>query len=316
MRKCRFSFLISLWIFLFVLPLSVWAISAEGLSIYPGNEDSQNPLTKSWFIYNLESGVSKNDELIIFNSLKKSVTVEIYPVDSKTNNLGGFALAERNEPRVSVGAWITPEKIEATLPPKKETRIPFTLTVPQGLEPGEYSGGIIVETKDQKPSLENSIQTKTRIGIRVYETVPGEIIEKVSLEKFEAKFYQPRGVHTFVAHLVNEGNISIPVKLTLSMKSLEIGFASTFVSSADFPMFNTEIFIPRNTSIQVPLQFEAPKIGKYEVILEGQYNNTKFFASPIAFWAIPWFELGITLGGLAMLILFFMFDRFMRRRST
>ena len=60
-----------------------------------------------------------------------------------------------NPPRAllrSVGAWVKLSDLEFTLPPHTLANVPFTLTVPAGLTPGDYAGGIVLQTVN--PSVE------------------------------------------------------------------------------------------------------------------------------------------------------------------
>src|SRR5690348_752824 len=53
---------------------------------YPSNYDPSNPKTKSWFIYELKPGESKNDSITVVNNSDAQITVKVYPVDATTTS--------------------------------------------------------------------------------------------------------------------------------------------------------------------------------------------------------------------------------------
>src|SRR3990167_9490337 len=109
----------------------VLALGTGGIGGYPANPDPNVPGSTSWFIYNLDLGESKDDAILVVNNSDETQTIKLYPVDSTTNNVGGFALEAENDPRDGVGAWIELAETIITLEPGANREIPFTIVIPQ-----------------------------------------------------------------------------------------------------------------------------------------------------------------------------------------
>jgi len=63
----RIVFLTAILLMVLFSPLSVLAIGGGGVAAYPTNPDPLNPVTRSWFIYGVEPGGSKEDSITLRN---------------------------------------------------------------------------------------------------------------------------------------------------------------------------------------------------------------------------------------------------------
>src|SRR3989344_4276145 len=173
------TILLACYFLLASFALPAFALSTGGLGGYPAHPDPTIPYSESWFIYNLDLGERKEDAIVIFNSTDEPETVKLYPVDSVPSNQGNFALESQDAPRDGVGAWITLQENVVTIPPGESREIPFTITIPRNTDVGEHSGGIIIQKAvPGKAEGEAAASIVTRVGIRVYETVPGDIVRQ------------------------------------------------------------------------------------------------------------------------------------------
>src|SRR5689334_20025407 len=77
------------------------------LGAYPTNYDPSNPKTKSWFIYELKPGETKEDSITVVNTKNVPVRAKVYPVDATTTADGAFALLNENQKQSDVGSWVT-----------------------------------------------------------------------------------------------------------------------------------------------------------------------------------------------------------------
>jgi hypothetical protein len=132
-----------------------------------------NPLTdkKTWFELSANQGQTLEDSLLVTNKSKDPLTLNIYSTDASHNaDTGSFHAGHTDEIPKTLGQWtqISPQTISLT--PFQTKEIPFTITVPEELENGEYYGAIMAS-----PVLEgnNSSGTtiQTRLGARIYLTV-------------------------------------------------------------------------------------------------------------------------------------------------
>ena len=303
--------------------LAVRSLTAGGVGIRPAYPDPNDRRTRSWFIYNLEPGQSKEDGVIVSNGTGREATAIIYAVDSKLSNDGGFALAMENEEKKGVGAWIRffkeeelaekeeegevteeeikeaeeieteeVEKIELDLEPDEERLVRFIIRVPEDADVGEHSGGIIIQGKSGE-RVEGGAAVVTRVGARIYETVPGEIIRKLVLSKFDVLFKEGKYVLTF--SIKNEGNVSL-------VPDVDIFVNDTLFHKKD-QVFSRKPQVSRGSEIGGSFEWEKPKwkifnyFGKFLIQAKityaknGEIETIK--SEPIIVWLIPWLEISV-----------------------
>jgi len=163
-----------------------FALEARGIGIaptYADTEHPQYPLNKAWFLTDIGPGESVDSSVTVVNHSLEETTVEVYTVDSTTNNVGGFALEGKGDTPDEVGSWVTfyPETeavqmVEAILEAGEALNIPFTFAIPAGteVEPREYSGAIV--TSEVVEDLGPGLHIATRVGSRIYNRPPGDAI--------------------------------------------------------------------------------------------------------------------------------------------
>lgn len=210
-QKIRLIFLFLLFGFIVFNP-SVEAIQGGCLGVFPAHPDPNIPYSQSWLIYNLVGGETKRDEFYIANQSDQTVTVKIYAVDAVMTKDGAFALKQENEKKIGVGAWLKLDKQQLTLLPNQKQLVGFSFQVPKDAEVGDHMGGIIVEKIDQN-SAQGTLKVRTRIGLRVYETVPGKLIKSLKINKLTANYYiknkKAKPVLKLTFGLENSGNVHL-----------------------------------------------------------------------------------------------------------
>ena len=64
----------------------------------------------------------------------------------------------------------------------------FVIYIPETVEVGEHTGGIFIQKKSKDEAEQGNgskVMLTTRVGVRIYETVPGEIFRKLSFSDFQ-----------------------------------------------------------------------------------------------------------------------------------
>jgi hypothetical protein len=283
-KKLSFSFLsITLIVLLFASTSS--ALTSGSFSASPGSGG------KTWFVYDLKPGQSISDSIVITNSQNVSQTFYVYASDLVNGTDGGFAIKQRKEPMMDIGTWIKLTKNEVTLAPKSSQTIPFKLTVPNDskLDAGEHAGGIAVEGKEGEKSVgQQGIIMHKRIGVRVYVTLPGEIIKDIKYTSFTKKISKFRSFiipsnYQFSVMLDNIGNVSNTVELTLNSKNLITGKIGT-------KKYNQ--LLTRETKGVSNFDWKAPFFGVYSFTVDGKYQTKdgtgKFTTETFTGIIIPW----------------------------
>ncbi|NOY14673.1 MAG: hypothetical protein GXP43_00445 [bacterium] len=191
---------------------SVRAIEGMGVGMFPAHPNPKVLYSRAWLIYNLVPGESKRDEFIIVNKGKSPVELRLYPVDATITKDGAFTLLDEKAGRKGVGGWIKLDVDRVKLAPNEEKRIGFVFSVPKGTEVGDHMGGIIAE-KTGQGDKNSALRIKTRIGLRVYETVPGDLVRELEVGGFKASYEEKTkklpGRLRLMFSLKNVGNVHL-----------------------------------------------------------------------------------------------------------
>jgi len=288
----------------FVLAGFCLAISYGGLGIYPNQSewDEKNALTKSWFIYTLEPGQVKQAKVDVVNQSGQPVEVKIYPVDAVTTKDGAFAPQPEDRERIDVGAWTTISVSELSLEPKETKAVDFTIKVPENAEVGDHMGAIIVQPKEVPEAEEGTtMRVVTRVGARIYLTVPGEIIKELEIEEFSWKMEE--GQVVFYLTLTNKGNVRILPKGEIEIKD-KLGKIVDKIQITE-----REIF-PKDT-IVLPTKWEKTIVGKFTALATVSYDG-KILTKELSFVVKGvqrlqkiFLILGLIIGGIIILLIIF-----------
>lgn len=250
MRKKTIILLVIFTLFVFT-GKSIMAADIGGLGIFPAYYDTQNPQSESWFIYNLVSGEEKKDTLLIRNSSNKTLSAKIYSADGTTTADGAFTLEGVHEKKDGLGAWVKLPIETVTVSPGEEKKIDFTIHVPGNASVGDHTGGILLENIDAQAG--KGVNVVTRVGVRIYETVPGLLIRKLKITDFSWKLVNDKVVFYF--SLANEGNTQLTPSGKLNYQN------SFYGGNGNFDMNLGTILQGKPT--KVPITWvNAPLIGQ------------------------------------------------------
>ncbi len=269
----------------FMAPVISQAAEDGEMAIYPANWDGKNEYTKYWYIYNLDKGEEYNDQVVIENTGDNSLQAKIYPVDALTTSDGAFALENEDEPRDEIGQWVHLSENEVDLQPGEKKTIDFTFKVPADASVGEHIGGIIVENKQMKSGKQ--INLKTRVGVRIYETIPGEIIKKIEVADLQAKGYFNNIWSLFYNYqvqynLVNQGNVQVKPKVEMELTSDWFGSATKEEKETNGSIFPGK---------QISFEHQIDKnlwIGPYKVLITVNQEGAAPVQISHTFWVWPW----------------------------
>ncbi|GEP27889.1 DUF916 domain-containing protein [Cryobacterium levicorallinum] len=192
------------------MPQSAQAIDDGTLGIRP-------QLESDFFHIVLAPGAAIDATAIVSNYTDAAVTLLNYAVDGQSTPQGAFALAAQADTRAGVGAWVALDAEEITVPANSDLAVPFRLTVPVGTTPGDYAGGLII----QSPPVQGETTTGNgdaalrldviqRQGVRIYLTVDGTA--SATLAHGDLSWERSGDSITFALPITNTGNtILFPV---------------------------------------------------------------------------------------------------------
>lgn len=288
----------------------VLAASEGDLGAFPTKYDPSNPKTRSWFIYELPPGESKEDSITVVNNSDRAIDVKIYPVDATTTSDGAFALFNENQVQSEIGKWVTLAKNTFTIAPRDRQTIPFTITIPKYTTVGDHAGGIIIQEikKTENTTKGINLNIVSRVGTRIYETVPGDKIWNLDLQDLTYKIIDDRLLFTF--KLENKGNVILTPTGKLQVKD-QFGKIIDVIS-----LNNLGSAFPGNaTVISVKSDKTAPLFGQYTAAVTINYSNTKAIEKSIQFFIfIRDWKLALPVPGVLFAIaIFFIFRKSFRK---
>ena len=232
-----------------------------------------------------------------------------------------------------LASWIkTPESI--VLKAGEQKKIPFTITIPEGTQPGGYFAGIFLSTTPTKAEGGGDVSIGARVGILVLLRVNGDIQEGATLSDFQTtdgkSFFTSLPVG-FEYRFKNGGSDRVIPDGFITIKHL-FGWTSAKVAANEergnvLPFGSVRKFAPIWGGTKAELEeltsdtgfFDAAArqwkhfaFGRYKATLDVAYGiSNKHVQAQTSFWVIPWQLLLLIVGGL--LIIFFGF-RFIARR--
>lgn len=190
---------------------------------------SLSPNSRPYFTPVLTPGVPAKDRVVVVNETKRPLTLDLYASQAINTKSGGFALEPNFKPKVDMGAWIHLPYSVITVPPLSGDIVPFTYDVPDGVPPGDYSGGIVAEETSGTVTKAGAvrIQALLAVGTAVYGRVPGPLHPALAVTKVRMSTTNPLasefggGVDATVTYTVtNTGNENVTPEATVSVSPL------------------------------------------------------------------------------------------------
>ncbi|MEZ4087389.1 MAG: DUF916 domain-containing protein [Candidatus Gracilibacteria bacterium] len=257
----------------------------------------------SWFIYEQEAGQTIEDVATLKNFSDEPANVNLYAVDATSSETGSFILKFREEEQKGIGYWSDVETKSVTIEPQQSVDIPFKIILPEGVPPGQYLGGLIAETgspqevdaEEHETCVEQNlcgtnISVRTRIGTRIYLTVPGKTYEDYNLTDFSA-VKSITGTTKFEFRIENNGNVAYE---PIALINVYDGMGNLY-EQIEKKLGTSS---PGTVIHPVVKMKNRPLIGNFSakavVTFERKFGSSEFHsASPteelsLEFWVMPW----------------------------
>lgn len=312
MKKLFISFSLICFLFLFVFPFKLQAAENAEIGVSPAYSDPKNPLTKAWFIYGLHPTEEKTDFVLIQNYTDKILEVKLYPVDATTTAQGDFTLELEQETRETVGAWVKLAAQTVTLKPYEKYKLKFTIHIPQDAPVGDHAGGIIVEpvVKQTITTQEGvNIQMVRRVGVRIYETVPGEKVFSLDITKIGKVISEDKLFYTIL--LTNDGNVILDPRVTLTISSL-VGRRVINVDAGKIGMI-----LPKKARlVEINTGKSPPFLDRHSLTVDAFYGDSKKTTTNSEFIFVHYVLPIVTLGIIASLIVLFLWMKKQRLKKN
>ena len=279
------------------------ALAAAEVTLTVKNPD---PYTgnQSWFVYTKNPGETIEDIATIKNFGDEAATVSIYPVDATTSESGSFILKFEHDDQNGIGDWTTVSKSPIEIKPDERIDVPFTINVPKDISPGQYIGGIVIEYGPDaaQPQQSNAclasgncgqglVSVKTRIGSRIYLTIPGKAQEAVDLTDFHY-FTSLSGQPRFKFTIVNDGNVTYQPQAEVTIRDSSGRIYDSFTKPLGNSMPGTTIEPVISWDKSRPLFADFTATAKItfpkRFALAGEPLHGAAVTKTVSFWIIPW----------------------------
>jgi len=254
------------------------ALAAEfgGFGALPAQVEGEE--LRDWFVYEISEGESIEDVVVIKNNTDAAANFYVYSADSSNSSGGGFAAKQRSEEMSAVGSWINLNLEDESVAQKLQDdgsfllssgdslEIPFELNVPEGVDVGEHTGGVMIEPANGASEDGSGLQLSLRTGVRVYITVPGVILRDLKISNFAVNNNPELVVYDSFLSVENLGNVSTSLDATLFVNNILFPEKSFVVERADYSVL-------RDVTADISFRFDKPLIGVYNLSAEAVYEK-------------------------------------------
>lgn len=207
------------------------------------------------------------------------------------------------------------DSVELNLDPMSAQTIDFVFSVPLNLEFGEYTGGILIQkNKPDTTATQGGLILTTRVGVRIYQTVPGKIFRDLLITDFELKkLYKeldflnlfsknPRPEELLISTAIqNSGNVSVNFTENLIIKNELFNKESETIVDRSFQVLRNDVFVSTYS-------WQRPRFGKFNFVnqihyIDGEDNQQTLTSQAVSMWFIPWREIIISLLVISVLLI-------------
>ncbi len=301
---------------------AAYGLSLRGVGIRPAHP---RPPDAGWFVYQLKPGESVTDAVLVVNDTDQPVMLELNAVDYEPTDIGAFGVKGSGAEQVGIGKWTRLATTTLELPAGGKREVPFILTIPPEADVGEHAGAIMAQSAQAKPASQISgAYITTRVGARIYNTVPGELVRALKLLGFSVHDNKKTGHYEFTVRAKNVGNVSVSPQLKLHLD----GWGLVTVPPPDdpeladfqgFSLFGLQRFLPkvrqnnwqlaRDAEVETYFRWRKPYLGRFSTTLTLEYERTPgnpevLRSQTLSLMVLPWPETGYGLGGFGFLLAF------------
>lgn len=215
------------------------------------------------FNFEIQPGQSQTASVMVKNLGANPLTVSTYSADGTNSSQGTFALTSKSHDQQYIGTWVRFDQPTTTIPARSDATIPFTISVPENITPGNYGGGIAVEASSAELKGEDgldaagAVSTSARIYVRTFVNVPGETVSNYEWTYFGFNDKTETQKPLFLFSFKNNGNTIIIAEPSVELS----GFPPLKESTLKLP----EITIQPGTTLEnIQLRWDdQPPLGYY-----------------------------------------------------
>lgn len=213
----------------------------------------------AYFTIEAQPGTTHTLTAYMGNVADEPVTLRTYSGDAYSLVNGGFGVREEGEPVTEVGTWLDWPAETVTFGPGEGAEQSFTVSVPEGVAPGEYIAGLVVQTAEPV-AIEGSdiFDQMMRRSVAVFVIVPGDTTAGLSLGEPDVEI--DTSTRRLVLPIENTGNV-------LLKPAGELVITTTDGSEVlRHPIAMGSVYAGHETTLEIGLPPMIPA-GEYDVAL-------------------------------------------------
>jgi hypothetical protein len=124
------------------------------------------------FAYSLPPGGTLTDAIVVTNRGDAPLALDVYAADGFLTADGTLDVLEAGEESTALGSWVQVATPEVVVEPGASLEVPFTLTVPEGVQPGDYAAGVVSSLLVENAA---GVSVDRRLGSRMHVRVSGDL---------------------------------------------------------------------------------------------------------------------------------------------
>ena len=200
--------------------------------------------------------------------------------------------------------WVTIDPATFDLQPGATQVVTASVKVPENAEPGDHQVALIFMVPPDKTDA--NITINRGIGTPVYVTVPGEVVESVSLSDLSAPGFATGGPVPITATVHNAGNVHEDYR----------GNSPLVVDAPGSPAAFPDFTVPRDSVRDISTTWDPPFIGIFNPTVTLTESDGTTHSQSVQVIVFPVREALILLGALLVLFLGIWFVRRRYRSSV
>jgi hypothetical protein len=291
----------------------------RGITFSVTTASPDGPDKRRIFDFVAEPGEAIQDQVAVTNHSTVPVTFAMVTNDGIFTPMGNFDIRTSDQEPQDSGGWF---EVQPTVdvPAGETVIVPFTITVPQQVTPGDHPAGIVATVTTASSAAGPGVGVESRVGVRVNLRVPGEVVPSLTLDGVSATYtpswnpFAPGDVRVSY-EVTNDGNLRVGADQSVSAAG-PFGMGETTV---DRGIEGVEELIPgtsRTTSLTIagiwPLGPVTTEVVVTPVPVPVDEASAAAPSVPAAdlepvtvrvtTWAIPWVHL-LLLAAIALVVL-------------
>ncbi|MFI5764226.1 WxL protein peptidoglycan domain-containing protein [Streptomyces sp. NPDC051563] len=263
----------------------------------------KGPDARPHFSYGVTGGATTRDRIAVWNYGEEPLTLAVYASDAVNTLDGGFDLLPAGRAPKDAGSWIKLEKDTVTVPPKGNVIVPFTVTVPREVTPGDHTGGIVASlAAGAQDGQGNKVKLDQRVGARVYVRAAGTLTPRLEVQQVAATYAGSanpfsEGSATVTYTLRNTGNVRLGARQAVRVNGL-FGTSVTADGAKDLgdllPGTSLTITAKADGVAQV-LRSSAVVSVQPVAARDGVDPQLPSLTRSVSLWTVPWALLALLL---------------------